>query len=142
MTFTSDIEIERIYAGLMDRTLPKSEWTHAAHFAAAAAMLSDLKHTAFDKMPHVIRAYNRVTGVENTDTDGYHHTITLASLQAAQFVMKAASNTPPLYEITNTILSGNYGDPKWLLKFWSKDVLFSVEARRGWVEPDIRDLPF
>lgn len=142
MTFTSDIEIERIYAGLTDRSLPKPEWTHAAHFAAAVAMLSDLKQVTFDKMPDVIRAYNLATGVANTDTDGYHHTITLASLMAAKSVMDAVPNSQPLYEITNTILSGEYGSPKWLLKFWSKDVLFSVQARRDWTPPDIRDLPF
>ena len=26
--------------------------------------------------------------------------------------------------------------------FWSKPVLFSVEARRSWVEPDLKPLPF
>ena len=31
----SDADIERIALGVVDRTLPKPEWTHAAHFAAA-----------------------------------------------------------------------------------------------------------
>ena len=35
LTFTSDIEIDRIGRGVLERTLPKAEWTHAAHFAAA-----------------------------------------------------------------------------------------------------------
>ena len=34
--FSSDVEIEHIGRGLLDRSLPKIEWTHAAHFAAAA----------------------------------------------------------------------------------------------------------
>ncbi len=33
--FSSDIEIDRIGRGLLDRSLPKAEWTHAGHFAAA-----------------------------------------------------------------------------------------------------------
>jgi len=142
MSFTSEQEIKRIYSGLMDRTLPKSEWTHAAHFAAAVAMLADLKQAAFDRMPDVIRAYNLATGVENTDTDGYHHTITLASLMATQSEMDAIPKAQPLFEITNTLLAQEYGQPKWLLTFWSEAVLFSVDARRGWVEPDIQALPF
>lgn len=142
MTFTSDREIEHIYAGLMDRSLPKPQWTHAAHFAAAVAMLSDIKQAAFDKMPDVIRAYNIVTGVANTDTDGYHHTITLASLMAAKSIIDAAPKSQPVFEITKTLLSREFGDPKWVLNFWSSDVLFSVEARRDWVEPNLRDLPF
>ena len=33
--FSSDAQIEHLGQGLMDRTVPKEEWTHAAHFAAA-----------------------------------------------------------------------------------------------------------
>jgi hypothetical protein len=33
--FSTAAEIERIGLGVSDRSLPKSEWTHAAHFAAA-----------------------------------------------------------------------------------------------------------
>ena len=142
MTFTSDKEIARIYAGLINQTLPKSDWTHAAHFAAAAAMLADHTTDAFKSMPGVIRAYNLATGVENTDTDGYHHTITVASLMAAQHVLKSAPATQALFETTNDILISAYGNPKWLLRFWTEDILFSVEARRVWVGPNIQVLPF
>ena len=37
--FSSDAEIDRIGRGLLDRSLPKAEWTHAAHFAAAFWLL-------------------------------------------------------------------------------------------------------
>ena len=37
MTSLSDTDIDRIARGVIDRTLPKAEWTHAAHFAAAHA---------------------------------------------------------------------------------------------------------
>jgi hypothetical protein len=30
-----DSQIDRIAHGLIDRSLPQAEWTHAAHFAAA-----------------------------------------------------------------------------------------------------------
>jgi hypothetical protein len=35
MPFSSESKIHRIGLGLVDLSLPKSEWTHAAHFAAA-----------------------------------------------------------------------------------------------------------
>ena len=41
MGFKSNAEIARIYRGLIDQTLPKPDWTHAAHFAAACAMIAD-----------------------------------------------------------------------------------------------------
>ncbi len=82
--FTSDADIERIGHGVHDRTLPKKEWTHAAHFAAAFWVLRRPDMDAARDMPGLIRAYNEATGVANTDTTGYHETITLASLRAAR----------------------------------------------------------
>src|SRR5690349_2455346 len=81
--FSSDADIERIGRGLIDRSLPKPEWTHAAHFAAAFWLLSSPDHDARREMPDFIRAYNEATGTPNTDSGGYHETITLASLRAA-----------------------------------------------------------
>jgi hypothetical protein len=42
----------------------------------------------------------------------------------------------------NTLASTRYGRSDWPLAYWSKPILFSVAARRGWVEPDLRPLPF
>ena len=81
--FSSDVEIERIGRGLLDRSLPKAEWTHAGHFAAAFWVLRRPNMDAARDLPGLIRAYNEATGVHNTDTTGYHETITLASLRAA-----------------------------------------------------------
>jgi hypothetical protein len=44
-------------------------------------------------MPGLIRAYNEATNTPNTDTGGYHETITLASLRAARFMLAAHPDT-------------------------------------------------
>ena len=140
--FTSDDEIAAIGSGLEDRTLPKTRWTHAAHFAATLWFLRfrpevDLSRT----MPTLIRAYNESTGGANTDTSGYHETITQVSIRAARaFLVDAPPE--PLYETCNGLLRSQLGDPGWLLEYWTRGRLFSVEARRSWVEPDLRPLPF
>ena len=139
--FTSDAEIERIGRGLIDRTLPKSEWTHAAHFAAAFWLLRRPEMHAFRDMPGLIRAYNEATGVPNTDTGGYHETITLASLRAA-CAWLARRPGVPLHDALSEMLASPFGRSDWLLAHWSKPVLFSVTARRMWVEPDVKPLPF
>ena len=139
--FTSDSEIDRIGRGLLDRSLPKPEWTHAAHFAAACWLLRRPDMHAMRVMPGLIRAYNEATGVPNTDTGGYHETITLGSLRAARAWL-ATRGDRPLYEALNELLASEYGRSDWALSFWSKALLFSVEARRAWVEPDLRALPF
>jgi hypothetical protein len=140
--FTADAEIEAIGSGLFDRSLPKREWTHAGHFAAALWVLTcrpDLD--ASQIMPATIRAYNEATGVANTDSEGYHETITQASLRAARAF--AASHTPaPLFSVCNDLLASPLGDPAWLLAYWSRELLFGVAARRCWCDPDLRALPF
>jgi hypothetical protein len=53
--------------GLVDRALPKINWTHAAHFAAALWLIETGRGST---VPAVIRAYNESVGVANTDTSG------------------------------------------------------------------------
>ena len=139
--FSCDAEIERIGLGVFARTLPKPEWTHAAHFAAAFWVLRRSDMNAERDMPKLIRAYNLATGVANTETGGYHETITLASLRAAREFLKERPEKP-LHEALNELLASNFGRSDWLLEYWSRPVLFSVRARRAWIDPDLKPLPF
>ncbi len=140
--FTSDDEILKIGRGLMDRTLPKVEWTHAAHFAVTIWLLTNnAKIHVAQELPCAIRAYNEATGVANTDTSGYHETITQASIRGAESFV-SQSRRQPLVAICNALMASPLGSPKWLLTYWSHSRLFSVEARRVWLDPDVKALPF
>ena len=142
MHFNSDDEIAAIGAGLLDRSLPKPRWTHAAHFAAALWLISCRKDLdASRDMPRFIRAYNEATGVANTDTEGYHETITQASLRAARSCLLQDPGRP-LFATCNALMASPLGRSDWLLLHWTRARLFSVEARRFWVEPDLQPLPF
>ena len=48
----------------------------------------------------------------------------------------------PLYEALDELHGRTYGRSDWLLEYWSKPVLFSVMARRAWIDPDLKPLPF
>ena len=136
----TDSEIARIGEGVIARTLPKAEWTHAAHFAAAVWVLTRPHLDGFRDMPDLIRAYNEATGVTNTDTAGYHETITQASLRAAHAQL-AARPQATLSAVLGELLAGPLGRSDWLLTYWSRERLFSIEARRAWVEPNLRRCP-
>ena len=141
--FQSDAEVEGIGAGLLARTLPVGEWTHGAHWAAALWLIvrrPDLYPPR--DLPGLIRAYNVSLGNRNTETSGYHETITQASLRAARHDVALAAADAPLFEICNRVLASDLGRPDWLLRYWSKPVLFSTEARRIWVGPDLASLPY
>ena len=93
--FVSEEEISIIGLGLLDRTLPKTVWTHAAHFAATLWLLKHRPELEISReMPGIIRAYNEATGGANTDSSGYHETITQASIRAARAFLVEAPPAP------------------------------------------------
>jgi hypothetical protein len=142
-SFASDAEIIDLGEGVLDRTLPKPRWTHAAHFAAAVWILLRRPDLAPERdLPEIIRAYNEATGVANTDSGGYHETVTQASLRAARAFLAALPSGTPLHQACNALLASPLGDKDWLLACWSRETLFSVKARREWVEPDLVPLQF
>ena len=141
--YSSEEEIIRIGEGVLACTLPRVEWTHAAHFAAALWLMRyrpDLEPSR--EMPRLIRAYNESVGRVNDDSGGYHETITQASLRALRGVLDAYPADAPVYTIVNALMASSMANPNWLLEYWSQPRLMSVEARRQWVEPDLKALPF
>ena len=139
--FSSEKEISQLAERVLDRTLPKPQWTHAAHFALALWLLRHKpRGYAEAHLPQIIRAYNEATGVANTDHSGYDETITLASVQAAQAFLEDQPTSRPIHEIINHLMQTRLGHSGWMELFWTKEKLFSTQARRSWTEPDLRPL--
>lgn len=139
--FPDDDCIDSLAHGVIGASCPKSQWTHAAHFAVALWMILHRPPGAAEAdMPAIIRRYNEATGVANSEHDGYHETITQASIAAARAFLDRQPQTLPLHELLDALMDTPLGDSRWLLSYWSKDRLFSPQARRRWVEPDLRPL--
>jgi len=137
--YPDDAAIAHVAEAMLARALPKQEWTHAAHFATALWLIRCRPDIVPEReMPGMIRAYNVSVGGVNDDHNGYHETITQASLRAARSMPGAA----PLHETLDVLMASDFGRPGWLLTYWTRERLFSVEARRVWVEPDRAPLPF
>ena len=140
--FLSEDAVAHVGEGLLARTLPREEWTHEAHLAATTYLV--LKHPEIDldvELPAIISRYNESVGGENTDTAGYHDTITRSFLRGIRLFLEKADTSRPIHELANELLMSPMGRRDWPLRFWSKDRLMSVEARRGWVEPDLSAMP-
>ena len=147
--FHSDAEIEHLGEGLVARTLPRAEWTHEAHLAATTYLLVRRPDIDLDKeLPGIIRRYNESVDGVNDDTQGYHETITRTFLQGVRLFLSEIGTVPPgtvpdgpLHELVNALLRSPMGRRDWPLRFYSAERLFSVEARRTFVAPDIATLP-
>ena len=140
--FLSDDAVAHVGEGLLARTLLREEWTHEAHLAATTWLVLKRPEIDLDEvLPGLIRRFNESVGGRNTDTEGYHDTITRAYLRGIRLFLEQADAGRPIHELVNELLISAMGRRDWPLRFWSKDRLMSVEARRGWVEPDLAAMP-
>lgn len=140
--FESDAAVERVGEGLLARDLPREEWTHEAHLAATMYLV--LRHPDIDldkELPGLIRRYNESVGGVNHDTQGYHDTITRVFLHGIRLFLSEADLDEPLHEFVNELLLSPMGRRDWPLRFYSRDRLFSVAARRAFAAPDVAALP-
>jgi len=143
MVLSSDSDIEALALAMVACTLPKAEWTHEGHFAAALWLLRHRPDLATpDAMRGLIMRYNDATNTPNTDTGGYHHSITIASLRAAAHQLAEQAADVPLHVVLAALMAAPQGRSDWLLAHWTRDTLFSAAARRDWVPPDRAPLQF
>lgn len=139
--FASDAAVERVGEGLLARDLPREEWTHEAHLAATMYLV--LRHPDIDldkELPGLIRLYNESVGGVNDDHSGYHDSITRAYVAGVRLFLSTTAETGLAVRV-NALLLSPMGRRDWPLRFYSPELLFSVPARRGFVEPDLAPLP-
>lgn len=140
--FASDAEIEHLGEGLLACTASREEWTHEAHLAATAYLLLRRPDIDLDaELPGIICRFNESVGGVNSDTEGYHETITRSFLYGVRLFLSEADLAEPIHEIVNRLLNSPMGRRDWPLRFFSRERLFSVEARRSHVSPDLGAMP-
>jgi hypothetical protein len=136
--FVDDAAIRHVGEGLLARTLPKAEWTHEAHLAACLWLLTERPDIDAERdLPAIISGYNEAVGGVNDDTQGYHHTITLTYVAAVRGFLATIRSDVPLAEKVNALLAAPEGRRDWALTLYSSDRLFSVQARLGYLPPDL-----
>jgi hypothetical protein len=115
-----------------DTSLPRYEWTHAAHVRMGFLYLSRLPYAeAEGKIVAGIQRYNAAKG----NHTGYHHTITIAfaRLIASRF---NGSDGPEFCAANPDLLTF-----ACIQKHYSPELLKSAKARIEFVEPDLEPLP-
>jgi hypothetical protein len=132
----TDPEIAELVARFEDRTLPKSSWTHEAHFAMAITYLSAYGPAeAAARIRNGILRYNSAV----SQGQGYHETITSVWITLiGQFLAKQPT-IRPISELLDEFFT-KCGDKDFLFQFYSRERLLSPEARAKWVEPDLKSL--
>ena len=140
--FESDEAIRHVGEGLVARTLPREEWTHEAHLAACTWIVRDRPDLAAERdLPGIIARYNVSVGGVNDDHNGYHETITQCFIRGVRLHLAERPAGEALAECVNALLLSERGRRDWPFRFYSKDRLFTVAARKGFIQPDLAPLP-
>jgi hypothetical protein len=119
-------------------SLPKRLWTHEAHVRMAWLYLR--QRPLAEVIPIVRQAIQRYNGSLG-NAEGYHETITLAYLVLIDDRIDRGSSQETFASFTRgfpTLLDRKMSA---LLVHYSRDLLFSPEAREVFVEPDLVPLP-
>jgi hypothetical protein len=138
--FPDDASIIHVGEGLLARTLPRKLWTHEAHLAACLWIVRNRPEIDAERdMRSIISSYNVAVGGVNDEAQGYHETITQVYVAAVRAHLRDVGDTP-LYKAVNALLLSPRGKRELPLAHYSRQRLFSVEARLGFIEPDLRPL--
>lgn len=139
--FTADAEVIRLGEGLLACSLVRADWTHEAHLAACLYLLTQRPDVDVDSgIAGIISRFNESVGGVNDDSGGYHDTITHAFVAGVRLFLSETGETR-LAARVNALLLSPMGRRDWPLGFYSRELLFSVAARRGFVQPDLKPLP-
>jgi len=124
-----------------DATVSRDGWKHAEHLIVALYFLSEHDiETATEKMRSGI--YKLLTdgfGVDLSKEMPYHETLTVFWMRTvADFnASKNGTSLPDkVRELVETF------DKDYPLRFYSRDYLFSDEARAAFVEPDLESIDY
>jgi hypothetical protein len=110
---------------------------HPAHVRLAYIYLcEDSVQGATEKMQRSLLAFLAHLGV---DAAMFHATITRAWIMAVDHFMKRSTECSSSAEFMQP--NPQLLDSKIMLTHYSAEVLFSAEARRSFVEPDIQSIP-
>lgn len=133
--YETEEDIISVVKSFEDGTIPHDKWKHAEHLTIALYYLS--KHdidTATEKMRNGIFNFLRSFGVDLGKEMPHHETLTIFWMRTlAEF--NKSKNGSCLLDKANEVI--NIYDKDCPLKFYSRQYLFSDEARASFVPGDL-----
>ena len=137
---STEPEIEDFLAAFEGCTLPKVHWTHGAHLLTGACYVHALgEHAALNQMRTCVRRYNESVGTKNTESSGYHETITIAWIKLLAGLLRRSQ---PIKRADFATLAIEHFSPQRDIfkRHYDFDLVSSKEARLQWIEPTLQPL--
>lgn len=140
MRYTTETEISNVIESFEKATISRENWRHLEHMIVANHYLSENDFdAAYKKMRDGIFKLLGAFGVDLHKEMPYHETLTMFWMKTVNDFRKT-KNDCSLVEICCAM--EEKFDKDYPLKFYSRERLFSDEARAGFVAPDILQRQF
>ncbi|HEV7843933.1 MAG TPA: hypothetical protein VGO69_09550 [Pyrinomonadaceae bacterium] len=134
------LDVEALVREFEACTLVRERWTHEAHLTVGLWYLA--RHDQAEATALIregIKRYNQACGIQQTETSGYHETITLFYVRVIRRYLEEKRVACSLSELASGLMKA-CGDRTLPFEYYSRERLLSWAARTRWVEPDLKPL--
>lgn len=134
-------EAEKLVAAFENCTLDKDDWSHEAHLLAGMKMCILYQENAYLEMKKRVTRFNESVGTINSESSGYHETITFYWIQILHYFCKKNNIAAFDQEAVDALLmSETLVQRNSFLEYYSKDLITSSKARLELVKPDLKEI--
>jgi hypothetical protein len=135
--YASEREIEAVVRGFEMCTTPAADFSHASHLTVTVWYLSRGSFaTVLDQFRDgLFRFIDR----HHIDKNKYNETITHFWIRAVADYLKEVGPEHSLLDQVNTVVE-RFSNSRLVFEYYSKELVNSDQAKREWVEPDLKRL--
>ncbi|HEV7375151.1 MAG TPA: hypothetical protein VGN95_10570 [Pyrinomonadaceae bacterium] len=137
--YKSDDEIEALVHGFEDCSTPPSEFNHRAHLTVALSYLHLSRLTVTEATERMRAGLYRFLDHYGEDRQVYNETITLFWIKLVRSFLDRTNASHPLAGIANELIEA-YGNSQLIYSYYTKERLSSDEAKKEWIEPDLKGM--
>ena len=135
-------DIEALAARFEAAAIPATEWKHETHLIMGAWHVA--RHgaeAALERLRAGIRRLNAAHGTVDSDTRGYHETITRAYVRVIAAFLRVRAPGEALDASVAALLAGPLAARNLLTRHYSRECSSPSPRAASWVEPDLAPLP-
>jgi hypothetical protein len=133
-------EIDAFLAAFEAGTLAKERFTHTGHLLTGACFVHMLGEAeAIGHMRLCVRRFNEAVGGQNTDTGGYHESITVFWIKILA-ALHAEDPSLPRAQFAALAVDRYRNRRDLFREFYDFDLVASTEARRNWIPPTLKQI--
>ena len=137
--YQTDEEVLEVVRRFESCELPTADFNHREHLLVALCYL--LRMDDADALAHIRARIGSYAAAHDVNPSLYHETVTVFWLKRVRSYLNRVGPALDLAGMTNA-LAAECGSSRLVFDYYSKELIASDTARRGWVKPDLRPLDF